>query len=145
VSGRGNAPSAARDPKHYVHGIDGPVAIVSARVAHWLHQQFDLEAVRLEVRGMDPDVDNALIALRVCATAWRASAYGTTPRNVPETAAKSQWLTTTQVADLLDRTDRAVRMACQSGRLPAEHENGRWRISRENFEHYRAARAQRAA
>ncbi|GAB3349950.1 helix-turn-helix domain-containing protein [Modestobacter lapidis] len=136
----------ARDPKHYVHGLDGAgVVIVPARVAAWLHQNLPLDRLRSEVRGVDAEVDVVLIGLSVAGLNWRASVHGTVPRNVPEPAPKSQWLTTTQVADLLDQTDRAIRMACQSGRLPAEQENGRWRISRENFEHYRAARDQRAA
>ena len=145
MNGREKPPPPARDPKHHVHGFDGPIAIVSGRTAAWLHQRFDLSAARIDARGVDRDIDNELIALGVVATAWRASVYGTAPRNVPEPAPKSQWLTTTQAADLLNQTDRAVRMACQSGRLPAEQEGGRWRISRENFEHYRAARGQRAA
>ena len=138
-------PPPARDPKAYVHGIDGPVAIVPARVAAWLTRQANLDRLRREVRGQDAEVDHVLIALAVAASAWRASAYGTHPRNTPEPAPKSAWLTTTEVADLLDQTDRAIRQACQSGRLPAERVGDRWQISRENFEHYCAARQQRAA
>ena len=44
-----------------------------------------------------------------------------------------------QAADELGMTDRGVRTAITSGRLTAEREADRWRISRENFEHFRAA------
>lgn len=130
----------ARDPKHYVHGIDGPIAIISGRVAAWLHQQLQLDALRKDVRGIDSEVDHVLIALSVAASAWRASVLGTGPRNLPEPKPRSTWLTTTEVADLLNLTDRAVRSACQSGRLSAQRIGDRWQISREDFEHYRAAR-----
>ncbi len=139
MSTRDESPPA-RDPKHYVHGIDGAVVIVPGRVAAWLTQQLGLDRLRSEVRGMDAEVDHVLIGLAVAASDWRASAYGTSPRNTPELAPKSSWLTTTEVADLLDMTDRAIRLACQSGRLPAERVGDRWQISREQFEHYRAAR-----
>ena len=146
MSARQKGAQPARDPKHYVHGLDGAgVVIIPARVAAWLHQQLPLDQLRAGVRGTDPEVDFVLIGLSVAALNWRASAYGTAPRNVPEPASKSQWLTTTEVADLLNLTDRRVRQACTSGQLPAERDNGRWRISRENFEHYRAARQQRSA
>jgi hypothetical protein len=92
-------------------------------------------------RGADTEVDYVLIALSVAGLNWRSSVYGTAPRNTPEPAPKSEWLSTTQAARLLDQTNRAVRMACQSGRLQAEQENGRWRIRCEDFEHYRANRA----
>ncbi len=140
MSRRPSEPLPARDPKHYVHGIDGAVVIVPGRVAAWLTQQLGLDRLRSEVRGMDAQVDHVLIGLAVAASAWRASAYGTTPRNTPEPEPKSSWLTTTEVADLLNLTDRAIRSACRSGRLHAERVGDRWQISREHFEHYRAAR-----
>lgn len=131
----------ARPPEHYVHGFDGPGVVVPGRVAAWLNRHGGLNELRRCIRGMDAEVDSVLVALSVAGTAWLSSVHGTTPRNVPEAAPKSAWLTTTQAAHLLDQTDRAVRMACQSGRLQAEQENGRWRIRREDFEHYRANRA----
>lgn len=139
MNGRRSEPPP-RDPKHFVHGVDGPIAVIPGRVAAWLNLQVDLDRLRKEVRGQDSEIDNVLIALSVAATGWRASVFGTGPRNVPEPAPKSSWLTTTEVADLLNQTDRAIRMACQSGRLPAERVGDRWQINREDFEHYRAAR-----
>ena len=84
--------------------------------------------------------------LRVSAMTWRSSVSVTDPRNCPEPEPLSTWLTTTEVADLLDMADRGVRKAIERGDLEAEPAaNGRWRISRDNAEHYRAARANRVA
>ena len=139
------APPPARDPRHHVHGVDGAVAIVPGRVAAWLNQQLDLDRLRREIRGADPEVDHVLIALAVAASGWRASVFGTGPRNLPEPESRSTRLTTAEVANLLGLTDRAIRSACQSGRLPATRTGDRWSVSREDAEHYRAARQHRAA
>ncbi len=141
MSRRPSEPPPARDPRHYVHGLDGAgVVVVPARIAAWLHANLPLDRLRTGVRGADPEVDFVLVALSVAGLNWRSSVYGTAPRNVPESAPVSSWLTTTQVADLLDVTDRAVRSACISGRLSAERIGDRWRISREDYEHYKARR-----
>ncbi|MGY1830144.1 helix-turn-helix domain-containing protein [Geodermatophilus sp. SYSU D01180] len=138
--------SVMRAPEHYVHGLDNAgIVIVPARVAEWLHRHLELDTARKASRGIDSEVDNVLVALRVAALNWRASVHGTSPRNVPETKPLSAWLSTTQAADALGLTDRAVRTACSDGRLDAQRVDGRWRISREALEHHRAARRQRAA
>ncbi|MGY1778768.1 helix-turn-helix domain-containing protein [Geodermatophilus sp. SYSU D01036] len=135
-----------RAPEHYVHGLDNAgVVLVPARIAEWLHRHFELDAARKATRGADPEVDSVLVALRIAALNWRSSVYGTSPRNVPETEPVSAWLSTTQAADALGLTDRAVRSACSDGRLEAQRVDGRWRISREALEHHRASRRQRAA
>ncbi|WP_353708962.1 helix-turn-helix domain-containing protein [Cellulosimicrobium sp. ES-005] len=50
-------------------------------------------------------------------------------------------MSTGQAAELLGMTDRGVRLAISEGRLEAEKVADRYRISRSNVEHYRAARA----
>jgi excisionase family DNA binding protein len=99
-----------------------------------------LERLRTEVRGNDGEVDSVLVALAVAAHHWRASATGSTVAPEPEVAARSAWVSTTQAADLLDISSRAVRLAIDEQRLPAERVDGRWRIAREEVEHYRAGR-----
>lgn len=129
-------------PAGYVIGAQGPAVVVPARVAAWLESKANLSALRVRARGSDAEVDAVLVALRVAALAWRTSATGSDVEPTPEAARGSeQWLSTSKAADLLGITDRAVRLAIREGRLEAVQVAGRWRVSRANVEHYRAARA----
>jgi len=128
-----------RTPAHYVHA-GGAVVVVPARVAAWLVARAQLDGLRTEVRGADPEVDSVLIALTVSAMHWRTSATGSAHAPEPEVGRRSSWMNTTEASDHLHVTSRAVRLAIADGRLPADRVDGRWRISRENVEHYRAGR-----
>ncbi|MGY1845525.1 helix-turn-helix domain-containing protein [Modestobacter sp. SYSU DS0875] len=50
-------------------------------------------------------------------------------------------MNTNQAADRLGMTPRGVRLAIAEARLQAEQIDGRWRLRREDVEHYRASRA----
>lgn len=132
--------TVTRPPESYVHGVDGPAVIVPGRVAALLERFADLTRVRVAVRGQDPELDAVLVAMRLVAAKWRATATGSPHPPAPEVAARSQWLSTTQAADILGVTDRAVRLAITEHRLNAQQVDRRWRISREDLEHFRAAR-----
>ena len=133
--------AAWRPASAYVHGIDGPAVVVPARVAAWLQSRAGLDRLRIDNRGVDPEVDAVLTALRVAALHWRAAATGSDPRKEPEGEAESvTWLTSAQAADSLGVGPRAIRLAIAEQRLPAERVGGRWLINREDVEHYRAAR-----
>ena len=131
---------AFRPPNAYVHGVDSPVVVVPARVAAWLERRAGLSSLRPQVRGADPEVDAVLVALRLAAMTWTSSVGGTETRNQPELEASSE-LTTQQVADAFGLTSRAVRKAIAAGRLKAHQVGARWVVTREDFEHYKAARA----
>ncbi|MFC4535687.1 helix-turn-helix domain-containing protein [Sphaerisporangium dianthi] len=124
-------------PEQYTHG---PGVEIPARICAWLESHAGLARLRIERRGQDPEVDAVLAAIRQQAARWRTSATGSPDAAQPEVAPSSTWLTTTQAGDLLGMTDRGVRDAIEGGRLPAENVAGRWRISREDVEHYRARR-----
>jgi len=123
----------------YVLGADGIAAIVPARVAAWLDSRLNLTQVRGQVRGRDAEVDAVLVALRLAAMSWRASATGSGEAPTPEVEASS-WVGTRQAADLLGIGDRAIRLAIAEQRLAAHNVGGRWRITREDIEQFRAAR-----
>jgi hypothetical protein len=131
-----------RQPAAYVHGVEGPVVVIPARVCAWLERHVQLNEIRIRERGADQEVDAVLVALRLAALTWRTSATGTPVAAKPEAPAElNQWLSTTQTADILYITDRAVRLAIKEGRLKATSINGRWRIAREDIAHFNAAKA----
>lgn len=130
-----------RPASAYVHGVGAPVVVVPGRVAALLDNLLDLTRLRVEVRGQDAELDAVLVALRVAAANWRTTATGSPHPPAPEAATRSTWLSTAQAADILGVTDRAVRLAITEHRLNAQQIDGRWRISREDLEHFRAARA----
>ncbi|WP_373461515.1 helix-turn-helix domain-containing protein [Pseudarthrobacter sp. W1I19] len=126
-----------RPPEAYVHGVAAPVVVVPARVCAWLERHARLNQVRIENRGADAEVDAVLVALRLAALTWRSTATGSPVAVKPEaTADLNQWLSTTQAADILYITDRAVRLAISENRLPATQVNGRYRIRREDVQHF---------
>lgn len=131
-----------RQPAAYVHGVGGPVVVIPARVCAWLERHAELNEVRIRERGADQEVDAVLVAIRLAALTWRTSATGTAVAAKPEANADlNQWLSTTQAADILYITDRAVRLAIKEGRLKATNVDGRWRITREDIAHFNAAKA----
>lgn len=130
------------NPTSYVIGANGPAVMVPARVAAWLDVHAKLSSLRVRTRGSDSEVDAVLVALRVAALEWRTSATGSEVEPEPEVRRESsQWLSTGQAAGLLGMSARGVRLAISEGRLEAQQVAGRYRISRANVEHYRAARA----
>jgi excisionase family DNA binding protein len=129
-----------RPPEHLVHGIDGPVVVVSARVCAYLNRYAGLNRFRVDHRGDDTEVDAALFAFRIAELRWREAVTGTKMAAKPELSASSQWLSTTQAAGITGTTDRGIRKAIASGHLKAENVAGRWRIDRENLTHYQTAR-----
>ena len=123
-------------------GTDGPAVVLDARTCAWLERYAALTSLRVRVRGTDPAISKQLEEIRAAAMAWRGSATGTTDDTEPEPATESsQWLSTGEAADLAGVTDRAIRKAIAEDRLPATEVGGRYRISREDLEHYRAALA----
>lgn len=128
-----------RPAEHFVHN---GVAIVPGWACDLLDQRLKLKEFRAKVRGENTQFDQVLVAIRLAALEWRASATGSTEPATPEPVASSdQWVTTTIAAGLLGILDRAVRLAIKNDRLPAENQHGRWLIARKDIEHYRASRA----
>lgn len=139
-----------RTAASFVHGANGPVAIITGRVAARIEEK--IRDWRIEVRGQDPELDAQLVALTVVATEWRArhdlpirpaSAHGSTDAEAAEVPAPSAPMDTTTAATRLRMTSRAVRLACAAGRIDAQLVAGRWYIPPEAVAHYEAARAAR--
>lgn len=130
----------SRTPAHYVHGPHGEVVVLPQRVAAWLERNARLNELRVEVRGADPEVDAVLGAIRLAALAYRTAVYGR-DQGKPAEVEQPSVMSTQQVADQLHLHVRTIRLAIAEKRLRAEQVDGRWRVTREDFEHYRAARA----
>ncbi|WIB16278.1 helix-turn-helix domain-containing protein [Curtobacterium sp. MCPF17_050] len=139
--------TAPRPASALVHGTAGPVVIVSGRVAAFLGRYAGLDDFRVQNRGRDAEVDETLVALRLVAMAWRETrgvgSVDTTVRPTPPqpVGESSQGLTTAQAAARLGVGAEAVRKAIREERLPAQQIDGRWRITPEAVEHFKAARA----
>lgn len=121
-----------------VAGIDGPVALLSGRVAAYLLRYADLDRYHMGHRGEDAEVDAALLAMKVVALHWRTSATGTRNAASAELDAQSEWLSTKQAADALAMTDRAIRKAIRENRLKANRVGRAYRINREQLAHFKA-------
>jgi len=130
----------SRTPAHYVHGPNAEVVILPQRVAAWLERNARLNELRVEVRGADAEVDAVLGAVRLAALAYRTAVCGTDQGKQAEVEQPSV-MSTQQVADRLHLHPRTIRLAIAEKRLRAEKVDGRWRITAEDFEHFRAARA----
>ncbi|MCX5211473.1 helix-turn-helix domain-containing protein [Kitasatospora sp. NBC_00240] len=125
-------------PTH-LYGDGGPIVVVPARIAAWLERHAGLDQLRVAQRAGDPEVYDTLLSLHLAALAWRATATGTPVRQEPAPA--PLWLGTTAAAGQLGLAPRTVRLACETGTLPARRIDGRWRIALEDLKHYRATRA----
>lgn len=127
-----------REASQLVTGVDGPVVIVSGRVAAFLLRFAELDRYHYGHRGEDVEVDATLVAMKVVALHWRASVTGTQNAAPPELASQSQWLSTKQAADALAMTDRAIRKAIRENRLKANRVGRAYRINREQLAHFKA-------
>lgn len=126
-----------------IGGDRGPAVVLSARTAAYLEKYAGLAALRVRTRGPLADIARELTDLREAAVAYRGTVLPEAEATLTEVATDSaQWLTSIEVADREQISDSAVRLACREGRIPdAFQVGGRWRISREAAETYRAARA----
>jgi excisionase family DNA binding protein len=132
-----------RQARELIHGADGPVVVITGRVAAWMLRFAGLEQYHAEHRGQDPEIDQALIAMKVVALSWRTSATGTRNAAAPELDAQSVWLSTKQAADALAMTDRAIRKAIRENRLKATTVGRAYRINREQLAHFKARKGNR--
>lgn len=129
-----------RPPETYI--VPAGSVVVPARIARLLMVKI-LDSYRARVRGVDPELDTILTALDLAGRRWAAQRAdrGTPVAATAEPVEPSnEWFTTTQAADVLGITSRAVRKALAEKKLTGFQRGGQWWIAREELAHYRATR-----
>ncbi|WP_156464586.1 helix-turn-helix domain-containing protein [Aeromicrobium sp. Root495] len=116
------------------------------RVAALIEARTNISQLRVQLRGVDPEASQVLEAIRLLAMSWDpasrfpGSETGDDADRKP--ASESRWMTSGQVAKGLGITPQAVGKAIRAGRLRAQqNDGGRYVIDRQDYEHFRAARA----
>lgn len=108
------------------------------RAAFLLARRLGLDALRVEVRGQDPEIDELLMDWHMVALGYReklargpdacdvASALPSESQVAARSSRRCQ-LGTRQVADAAGlKSTAAVTLAARAGRLQGTHEGGRW-------------------
>jgi hypothetical protein len=122
--------------------------VMPAWFATFLFKHLPVDELRLRVRGSDRAVDEALMAFSALALpASSGGGSGTTtwlPAD-PQPAPRSNSgcddpLGVAGAAGLVGISGEAVRKALREGRMQGALIDGRWLVSREEAERYRAAR-----
>ncbi len=117
---------------------------IPQRVVAWISRRARLDQLRIAARGMgDAELDAVLLACRVAALTVEKQKFRPLFATSPELERPSKWVSCSGAAAALDVTDRAIRKACDEGRLPATKTDAGWRIACEDLEHYRARRRRR--
>lgn len=107
---------------------DGSVT-VPPRIAHWLESKAGLTPERrMNLRTTDPEAYEVLTALRLASLQHRSGTGTESAAAQPNPQESNRWITSTQAAQQLGVTDRAVRKWCRNGRIPATRCGNRWLI-----------------
>lgn len=106
--------------------------------------RFELHKLRAAVRGKDQELDDTLLAIRLAAMSYVATAESQLPidrKRVAEGAeVVGDWLSTTQVAVVADCDERTVRLAASEARLIGEKFDGQWRFTQHDAIRWMATR-----
>ena len=112
-----------------------------------LNRLLGLDKLRTELRGQNPRLDQALLAIRLAGiahTETSSTGNGVAPQPEPKPPSSQQLndtVSTTTAATLLGISDRGVRDACTEKRLAATKVEGRWRITRQALSEYQSRTA----
>jgi hypothetical protein len=130
--------------------VDGPAVIVPGRLALLLERHLRLDRVRLDVRGADAELDallsswhavSLLYAERaVPASGQRGSSVDPTPEAGRRSDPMKDLLSAQDVADAVDVSSSAVRLAARQGRLAGQKVDGEWSFHRHDVAAWVATR-----
>ena len=113
------------------------VTVVPADVALVLLVNAGLDEYRRGHRGENRRVDDVLVEMTEAAIRWR-ELTGNGHRIAPtrDNGTSSQWLTTAQAAQHARVSDRTIRRAITTGRLPAARHGHAYAINRDDIDRY---------
>ena len=129
-----------------------PVVLVPSWLAAWIEARTDLNRVRIAARGENVAVDDGLAKFHAVALQHDPAA-GLTSAATSDCGssfvAKAELpqgldqhpLTSSEASGLIGISDRAVRLACSAGRLPARQLGGSWLIDRADALNYKTRRS----
>lgn len=117
---------------------DGPAVVLDARTCAWLEQYVDMAALRVRAHGAGQGIHAQLADVRDAARIWREfRASETSGDNLAKPVTRSEWLTSTQAADLAGVSPQAIGRAIREGRLPAGGSStSGWRVRRADLQTY---------
>jgi excisionase family DNA binding protein len=118
---------------------DGSVTI-PPRIAAWLESKAGMAPERrLALRGTDAEAYEILTALHLSALGYRSGSFGSSPTGTEDAWAQqdstesTEWLTTTEAAEIVGVTGRCVRKWIAKQRLPAKWLGDRYMIRRHDL------------
>lgn len=123
----------------FVIGAEGPGAHLPARVCRVLQHELgrELLALRVRARGVDQEVAYAVMAIQQASAA--VVPVEEQVSGFVEEVTGDLYMSTTEVADRLRISRRAVGQAIARGRLPATKVGRAWRVRSTDVQNYRAA------
>ncbi len=140
-----------RPAEAYLH--PGPTMVLAYEFGAWLvANHLEVDAVlRTAAVHPHPQILQSALTLKSAAEQWdrwdgaAPSAGGSGQRKLFGVQAEAppplDEMSTSQAAAVLGISARAVRLACESGRLPAALVDGKRRIARQDVDRYRPRRA----
>lgn len=119
-------------------GLGGPEVRLTGRTCGWLVANGGLDELRTAVRGADPEVDAALLAIALAGKKWLGVPRDPAVRKSPETARESeeQWLTADLAGQRLGISGRRVRQLISTRALPGTLRGAKWMVRRADLDDY---------
>jgi excisionase family DNA binding protein len=115
--------------------------MVPPRIAAFIESRTNVKALRVKLRGVDPEATAVLEDLRAAALSWRGCPQTTTGvDSARKPPARSSRLTTGQAADLAKVSRQAIGKAIRTGHLTAIKIDGRYQIERRDLDQWRSTR-----
>ena len=123
----------------FLIGVSGPGVLLPARVCRVLQHELgrELSALRVRARGVDQETAYALMAIQLASAALvPVEEHVSRPVEEPP---EDWYMSTTEVAERLHVSRRAIGQAIARGTLPATKVGRAWRVRSTDVQNYRAA------
>jgi excisionase family DNA binding protein len=129
-----------RRPSYLLHAGEAWV-IMPPRIAKLIEARTTIKALRVQMRGVDPEATAVLEEIHAAAMSWHGfpdTETGIDSQQKP--AADSTWLSSGEAAAMAKVSRQAITKSIRQQRLLATKINGRYKISRRDLEQWLATR-----